>query len=159
MLSYMKKLCLHPFLLNQTSLQKKSDLGIISAEEQMLLEESIKAQEEAEKNQGRGIQTRRGRRQIEADMKKVNGKAGKKAQKEKELEEQRAKKAAEEAEKQRKLEEEKKAAERLKNKTTMYDRFGMSKILSSIQEMYDKKKIDELINASVKTKFLFKLMT
>jgi len=39
----MKKLCLHPFLLNQTSLQKKSDLGIISAEEQMLLEESIKA--------------------------------------------------------------------------------------------------------------------
>jgi len=34
----------------------------------------------------------------------------------------------------------------------------MGQILKNIQEMYDKKKINELIDASVKTKFLFTLM-
>ena len=134
MLSYMKKLCLHPYLLNATSLQKKRELGIISAEESMLLDESIRAQEEAEKNQGRGIQTRRGRRQNEAEMKKINGSGAKRAIKKQEEE---AKKAAEEAEKLRKQkeEEEEKAAEearRKSGKTTMYDKFGMSKILANV---------------------------
>ena len=155
----MKKLCLHPYLLQATSLQKKRELGIISAEESMLLDESIRAQEEAEANQGKGIQTRRGRRQTEAEMKKINGSGAKRAIKQQEEKAKAAQKAVEEARKQKEEEEKAAAAEAKKSGSTMYDKFGMSKILANVQEMYDKKKIEDLINCSVKTKFLFKLMT
>lgn len=37
----------------------------------------------------------------------------------------------------------------------MYDKFGMEKILGDINEMYDKLKVDELVQVSSKTKFLF----
>lgn len=36
-LSYIKKLCLHPYLLAQSDLQKKKDIGIISTEEEEAL--------------------------------------------------------------------------------------------------------------------------
>ena len=38
-LSYIKKVCLHPFLLNEASLQRKRDIGIISKDEEVQLEE------------------------------------------------------------------------------------------------------------------------
>jgi len=40
----------------------------------------------------------------------------------------------------------------------MFTKFGMDKILKDIQDMYDKKRVNDLVNVSVKTKFLFELM-
>jgi SNF2 family DNA or RNA helicase len=40
----------------------------------------------------------------------------------------------------------------------MFTKFGMDKILKDIQDMYDKKRVEDLVNVSVKTKFLFELM-
>jgi len=40
----------------------------------------------------------------------------------------------------------------------MFSKFGMEKILNDIQNSYEKKQVNELVNVSVKTKFLFELM-
>ena len=68
-------------------------------------------------------------------MKKINGSGAKRAIKQ---QEEKAKKAAEDAEKIRKQIEEEKAekaaavAEAKKSGSTMYDKFGMSKILANV---------------------------
>ena len=47
MLSYIKKVCLHPQLLAATSIEKKKNLGLLSPEEDAILQAQI---EEEEKN-------------------------------------------------------------------------------------------------------------
>jgi len=46
MLSYLKKLCLHPYLLSNTPLESKRQLGIITAEEEFILNENEKLRAE-----------------------------------------------------------------------------------------------------------------
>jgi hypothetical protein len=50
MLTYIKKLALHPHLLSTTSLQRKKDIGIISKEEEMVLNEQKRQNEEVMKD-------------------------------------------------------------------------------------------------------------
>ena len=49
MLSYLKKLCLHPHLLTSTPLESKRNLGIITEDEEKVLDENerLRAEEEA----------------------------------------------------------------------------------------------------------------
>lgn len=58
-LSYVKKLCLHPYLLQTTAIQKKKQIGISSPEEDQILAEQERVHKESLLNVG--IQTRRGR--------------------------------------------------------------------------------------------------
>ena len=69
-LSYIKKLCLHPHLLCNTSLSKKKEIGIISYEEELVLAEERRILEEKESGQVRGIQTRRGKKETQVEKKK-----------------------------------------------------------------------------------------
>ena len=48
MLSYIKKLCLHPQLLCSTSKEKKMNLGLLSPEETAHMQAQIDADEEAQ---------------------------------------------------------------------------------------------------------------
>lgn len=50
-LAYIKKLTLHPYLLSTSSLQRKKDIGIISKEEEMILNEQLRIQDEEIKEQ------------------------------------------------------------------------------------------------------------
>jgi len=40
-------------------------------------------------------------------------------------------------------------------RVTMYDKFGMEKILSDINDMHDKLRVEDLVAVSSKTRFLF----
>lgn len=46
----------------------------------------------------------------------------------------------------------------ISHRKTMYEKFNMKKIMGDIVLMHQKNKIKDLINTSVKTKFLFQLM-
>lgn len=41
----------------------------------------------------------------------------------------------------------------------MFESFGMEKILNQMYQSYQKKKVEDLINISIKTKYLFRIMT
>ena len=64
MLAYIKKLALHPWLLmSNTSLQRKQDIGLITKEEEMILNEQKRQELQAMERVGAGIQTRRGKKE------------------------------------------------------------------------------------------------
>ena len=50
MLSYFKKLCVHPVLLNSSSLDQKKSIGIITLEEELILNEQDKIRAETAAN-------------------------------------------------------------------------------------------------------------
>ncbi len=57
-LSYMKKLCIHPYLLNDANSHQKESIGIISKEEDYAFQ-LRKIEEEEELQMSKGIKTRR----------------------------------------------------------------------------------------------------
>ena len=57
MLSYIKKVCLHPQLLSATSKEKKHDLGLLSPEEAAIMQAQIDLEEKNQ--QSWGMKTRR----------------------------------------------------------------------------------------------------
>jgi hypothetical protein len=138
-LAYIKKLTLHPYLLRHSSLQQKKEIGLISKEEEMVLNEQLRMEHEA-LNSEIGIQTRRGKKETAAEKKNNKKKA----------------KVEEEVIKLPELtKEEQEAKDR---RVTMYDKFGMEKILSDINDMHDKLRVEDLVAVSSKTRFLFQLM-
>jgi SNF2 family DNA or RNA helicase len=129
-----KKLILHPYLLKDTPLEKKRDIGFITVEEEALLE---KHESEARKNEEAflGVSTRRARACSTAKPKETKQIIEKKQYE------------MSPSEKQEKLKRRK-----------LFDQFGMAKLLSELSRMHDKTDVKALVSVSVKTKFLLRLM-
>ena len=124
---------LHPHLLSDTTLDRKRDIGFITPEEEVHLE----AQEEEEWNaqEAERMTTRRSR-----SCANVKDKEPKKVEPPRKFELTQYQKA-----------------DKMKRKK-LFEQFGMSKLLEQITTMHAKKDVEALINVSVKTQFLLKLM-